>query len=83
MPRTWIFRTSPAYRAGAFSWQQCAQDDLFTKSGMEAACFGSSRSTAAPDSRIDTGYRFYDNPHEFNAEMQEDAFEWLVGWLTR
>jgi dienelactone hydrolase len=25
--------------------------------------------------------RFYDTPHEFNAEMQQEAWEWLARWL--
>jgi len=24
---------------------------------------------------------FYDNKHEFNRKMQEDAFEWFCKWL--
>jgi len=25
--------------------------------------------------------RMYDTPHEFNAEMQTEAWEWLKKWL--
>ena len=25
--------------------------------------------------------RFYDVPHQFNVQMQEDAFDWLDQWL--
>lgn len=68
---------------GAFFVQQCAQDDLFTKSGMEAACLRIESIYRGAGFEDRYRYRFYDNPHQFNAEMQEDAFEWLVGWLTR
>ena len=27
-------------------------------------------------------YTFYDTPHEFNLEMQEEARVWLDKWLT-
>ena len=26
--------------------------------------------------------KFYDVPHQFNVNMQEDAFEWLEKWLS-
>ena len=25
--------------------------------------------------------RLYDTPHEFNAEMQDEAWEWLKRWV--
>ncbi|MGH8021271.1 MAG: hypothetical protein ACREIA_23920 [Opitutaceae bacterium] len=25
--------------------------------------------------------QYYDVPHQFNTEMQEDAFDWLEKWL--
>jgi dienelactone hydrolase len=63
--------------------QNCAQDRLFTRSGMEAAALKIQKvyqSLGRPDK-----YRskFYDAPHQFNVEMQEDAFEWLEAWLRR
>ncbi len=61
--------------------QNCGQDRLFTRAGMDAAV-----------EKIHSVYvdlqhperflgRFYDVPHEFNVEMQEDAFRWLERWL--
>ena len=61
--------------------QNCAQDSLFTRAGMDTA--------AAKIRRVydDTGHperyqmKFYPVPHQFNAEMQEEAFRWLDRWL--
>lgn len=61
--------------------QQCSKDDLYNLEGMNEAV-----------SRIDAVYgslglteqfksQFYDCPHEFNVEMQEDAFAWFDRWL--
>ena len=27
--------------------------------------------------------QFYDVPHQFNVQMQEDAFDWLERWLKK
>ena len=63
--------------------QNCAQDRLFTRAGMEEAATKIQKvyqSLGRPDK-----YRskFYDAPHQFNVEMQEDAFDWLETWLSR
>jgi len=61
--------------------QQCARDDLYNLKGMEDAC-----------AKIESVYRklnlsdkfratFYDNGHQFNRDMQEEAFQWLGKWL--
>jgi hypothetical protein len=61
--------------------QNCAQDRLFTRAGMEAAA---SKIRAVYE---DLGHqdrfhsKFYDVPHEFNIQMQEEAFGWLDKWL--
>jgi dienelactone hydrolase len=63
--------------------QNCARDALFTRSGMEEA--------AAKIKEVfeELGYgerfdvQFYDVPHQFNTEMQQDAFEWLQRWLGK
>jgi dienelactone hydrolase len=61
--------------------QNCAQDGLFTRAGMDAAV-EKIRAVYA-DLKQPERFRgqFYDVPHEFNAGMQEDAFRWLERWL--
>jgi hypothetical protein len=57
--------------------QQCRKDGLFPLSGMEesvrkiAAIY---RKAGAADAFTP---RFYDLPHIFNLEMQEEAFAWF------
>lgn len=61
--------------------QNCAQDGLFTRAGMDGAV-EKIRGVYADLKRPDRFRgQFYDVPHEFNAEMQEDAFKWLERWL--
>ncbi len=59
----------------------CARDQLFTFEGMWAAV-----------EKIESVYedlgdferfkcQFFDVPHQFNAEMQDEAFAWLGRWL--
>ena len=61
--------------------QQCARDRLFNMEGMRQAC----DTIAAVYDKIDGQdrfqYRFYDNGHEFNQTMQDNAFAWLGRWL--
>ncbi len=63
--------------------QNCAQDRLFTRQGMEAAA----EKIRAVFQHLGHPERFrakfYDVPHQFNAEMQEEAFAWLERWLGR
>ncbi|MEK7404129.1 MAG: dienelactone hydrolase family protein [Acidobacteriota bacterium] len=61
--------------------QNCAQDRLFTRAGMEAAA-EKIRAVYA-DLKHPERFRakFYDVPHQFNVEMQEEAFEWLESRL--
>jgi dienelactone hydrolase len=63
--------------------QNCAQDRLFTRAGMEAAA-EKIRAVYA-DMKRPEKYRskFYDVPHQFNAVMQDEAFEWLEKWLAQ
>ncbi len=61
--------------------QQCKRDTLFTQEGMMDACKElekSFRRAGVPDNFV---YKFYDNGHEFNKLMQDDAFRWLEKWL--
>ncbi|MCL5995086.1 MAG: dienelactone hydrolase family protein [Chloroflexi bacterium] len=62
--------------------QECAQDMLFTKEGMQRACEKIEQVYAKANLATHYQYRFYDVPHQFNAAMQEDAFAWLDRWLT-
>ncbi len=62
--------------------QQCRRDGLFPLEGMEAAVktVGDVYARAGIADRFSG--RFYDVPHEFNVEMQEDAFAWFDAHLT-
>lgn len=63
--------------------QNCARDSLFTREGMESAA-RKIRAVYADMRRPDRfRSRFYDAPHQFNVEMQEDAFAWLDTWLAQ
>jgi hypothetical protein len=57
--------------------QQCRRDALFPLEGMEAAVktVGDVYTKAKVADRFTS--RFYDVPHEFNVQMQEDAFAWF------
>ena len=57
--------------------QQCRRDGLFPLDGMEAAVnvIAAAYARAGLSDRFTS--RFYDVPHEFNVQMQEDAFAWL------
>ncbi|MGH7957635.1 MAG: hypothetical protein ACREH8_11595 [Opitutaceae bacterium] len=61
--------------------QNCAQDGLFTRAGMDGAI----EKIRAVYSDLNRPERFraeyYDVPHQFNVQMQEDAFRWLEKWL--
>ena len=61
--------------------QNCARDRLFTRNGMEAAA-GKIRAVYSDLKRPERyGSKFYDVPHQFNVEMQDEAFDWLAKWL--
>lgn len=61
--------------------QQCSRDKLYSIEGMEHACVKISNvyEKLGIGCRFKSG--FYDNKHEFNLQMQLDAFEWLDTWL--
>lgn len=61
--------------------QNCAQDRLFTRAGMDAAIEKIFAVYAAAKQPERFQGRYYDVPHRFNIEMQEDAFSWLEKWL--
>lgn len=56
-------------------------DSLFTLSEMKRAdtILGEVFEKAGAQDRYDC--RFYDGPHKFNRQMQNEAFEWLDKWL--
>jgi len=57
--------------------QQSRYDALYTEEGMADACalLGQVYGKAGIPEKFK--WAFYDVPHEFNVEMQEDAFAWL------
>ena len=61
--------------------QNCARDRLFTRAGMDAAV--EKIRAVYEDLKQPQRFRsqYYDVPHQFNVEMQEDAFAWLERWL--
>jgi dienelactone hydrolase len=61
--------------------QDCGRDRLFTRDGMESA-IGKIRAVYTDQKHPERfEAKFYDVPHQFNVEMQEDAFSWLQKWL--
>jgi dienelactone hydrolase len=66
---------------GAFMLQQCAQDALFPLSGMQATCERVAATYAKAGLSERFACRFYDVPHQFNTQMQDEAFDWLDNWL--
>ena len=63
--------------------QNCGRDRLFTRAGMEAAAAKIKAVYADQKHPERFQAKFYDVPHQFNTEMQEDAFRWLEKWLAR
>jgi len=63
--------------------QNCSQDRLFTRAGMDAAAEKIRNVYSALGRAERYQYRYYDVPHQFNAAMQEEAFAWLEKWLLR
>jgi hypothetical protein len=61
--------------------QNCARDRLFTRGGMEGAAAKIQRVYEDLKQPGRFKSKFYDVPHQFNVEMQQEAFEWLEKWL--
>jgi dienelactone hydrolase len=61
--------------------QNCGRDRLFTREGMDAAVAKIGKVYSQLDRTDHFVARYYDVPHQFNVEMQEDAFKWLERWL--
>jgi|SRR5579871_224233 len=56
---------------------QCRRDGLFPLEGMQQAVDKIAAVYDKSGARDRFTGRFYDVPHQFNVEMQEDAFRWL------
>ncbi len=61
--------------------QQCRRDGLFPLEGMEAAVAQIGEAYAAAGLSERFSGRFYDVPHEFNVQMQDEAFAWIDAHL--
>ena len=61
--------------------QQCRLDALYTIEGMQESVkkIGAIYAKGGADSRFEG--RFYDRPHIFSLDMQQDAFAWFDRWL--
>jgi len=57
--------------------QQCARDELYTLEGMQESCEIIQKIYTKAGCPSHFKSKFYDVPHLFNQEMQEDAFLWL------
>lgn len=63
--------------------QNCGQDRLFTRPGMDAAAKKIGDVYRALNRADRFRDQYYDVPHQFNVQMQEDAFDWLERWLKK
>jgi len=61
--------------------QQCSQDGLYPLKGMQQAVtrIAAIYDKAGAGSMFKSG--FYEHPHIFSREMQQDAFNWMDRWL--
>ena len=59
----------------------CKQDQLYTMTAMEAAADKIGEVYEKADASDRFLVKWYDVPHLFNVEMQNDAIEWLEKWL--
>jgi dienelactone hydrolase len=58
-----------------------SRDPLFEPAGVQASFTKLASCYAKADVREKLRTRLYDTPHEFNAEMQAEAWEWLRKWV--
>ena len=63
--------------------QQCRQDALYPEEGMREAGEHLKRVYEKAGAADKFKYKFYECPHQFNTEMQRDAFEWLDTHLMK
>jgi dienelactone hydrolase len=66
---------------GALLVQQCSRDALYPMSGMKGAADKLSRIYAKAGLPERFRATFYDLPHSFRPEMQDEAFAWLEKWI--
>ena len=66
---------------GALLVQQCGRDRLYPMSGMKGAVEKLTRIFAKAGIPDRFRATFYDVPHSFRPEMQEEAFAWLEKWI--
>ena len=66
---------------GALLVQQCRRDSLYPMSGMKGAVEKLTRIWAKAGLPERFRGTFYDVPHSFRPDMQEEAFAWLEKWL--
>ena len=58
-----------------------SQDRLFALDGVKTAYDTIDRCYAKAGASGRSRCRLYDAPHEFNLEMQAEAWEWLGRWV--
>jgi hypothetical protein len=61
--------------------QQCIQDTLFNMDGMQKAEKVINQVYSSIGAEKKFKCNFYDLEHQFNIQMQEDAFAWLEQWM--
>jgi len=66
---------------GALLVQQCSRDALYPMSGMKGAVEKLTQIYAKAGIPNRFHATFYDVPHSFRPEMQEEAFAWLEKWI--
>jgi len=66
---------------GALLVQQCCRDALYPLSGMKGAAEKLRKIYAKAGIPERFRASFYDVPHSFTPQMQQEAFQWLEGWL--
>ncbi len=66
---------------GALLVQQCGRDALYPMSGMKGAVDKLTRIYGKAGLPERFRATFYDVPHSFRPEMQEEAFAWLEKWI--
>ncbi len=60
---------------------QCSKDGLYTLESMKEAVEELEKIYAKANASDRFEGRFYDQPHRFSSDMQEDAFQWFDKYL--
>lgn len=66
---------------GALMVLQCSRDRLFPMSGMKGAASKLARIFTKAEVPERFRAAFYDVPHSFTPQMQDDAFDWIDKWI--